>query len=225
MIRNRHGFTLIEILVAMFLFFMLLTMLFGSFRVLTSSSSALSSGSLRFEMAQGCLNRIVTDVEAIYVSQPPAYKKPEMGESPDPYRVRGDTGYMGGNSFSRLRFTSLSHVSFGKHQQREGIAEIIYYVNALDDGEYVLRRSDRLYPHEDFEENNTDPIVCKNVQGFAVTYFDGDGRDTESWDSESSEFNFSTPRSIGISLKVGDEDAPSFFGTRVYIAVYREKKV
>jgi len=226
MIHDRHGFTLIEILAAMFIFSVLLTTLFGSFRVLTSSSSALGSGSLQFEMAQGCLSRIVNDVEDIFVSLPPSYKQPETGESPDPYRVEGDISYTGGNSFSRLRFTSLAHVSFDKQQQREGVAEIVYYVHALDKGdEYVLRRSDRLYPYEPFEEKSTDPIVCKNVQDFAVTYFDGDGNETESWDSESSEFNFSTPRSIGVSLKIGDEDAPIFLSTKVHIAAYREKKV
>ena len=222
---NRHGFTLVEILAAMFIFLLLITTLFGSFRVLTSSNSTLTSAGLQFEMAQGCLTRIVTDMEAISVNLPPAYKQPETGEVSDPYRIEGDSSYAGGNSFSRIRFTSLAHVSFRPQQQREGVAEIVYYVTALDSGEYVLRRSDQLYPYDAFEEKNTDPIVCKNVQEFTVTYFNGDGDESETWDSESSEFDFSTPRSMGILLKVGDEDAPILFSTRIYIPVYREKKV
>ncbi len=225
MLHNRHGFTLVEILAAMFIFFLLITTLFGSFRVLTSSNRTLSSAGLQFEMVQGCFTRIVTDIEAISVCLPPAYKQPETGEDPDPYRVEGDSSYTGGNSFSRIRFTSLAHVSFSRQQQREGVAEIVYYVTVLDSGEYVLRRSDHLYPYETFEEKDTDPIVCKNVREFSVTYFNGEGEESETWDSESSEFDFSTPRSMGILLKVGDEDAPILISTRVYIPVYREKKV
>lgn len=225
MIHNRHGFTLVEILAAIFIFSLLITTLFGSFRVLTTSSSALGEGTLQFEMVQGCLARIVTDIESIFVSHPPSYKQPETGEAPDPYRVEGDASYAGGNSFARLRFTSLSHVPTGRTQQLYGVAEIVYYVTRLDTGEFVLRRSDRLYPYGEFEEKDTDPVVCRNVQGFDVTYYDGEGKDTENWDSESSEFNFSTPRAMGILLKIGDEDAPDLFATRVYISTYREKKV
>lgn len=225
MFPDRRGFTLIEILAAMFIFFVLITTLFGSFRTLTSSSSNLGSGSLRFEMAQGCLTRMVTDIEAVFVNLPPSYRQPETGESPDPYRIEGDSSGAGGKSFARLRFTSLAHVSFDRGRQREGVAQIVYYVNALGDDEFVLRRSDQLYPYEEFEEKNSDPIVCRNVQGFAVSYFDDDGKETETWDSETSEFNFSTPQSIGIVLKVGEENAPILYCTRVLIPVYREKKV
>ena len=225
MFRNRHGFTLIEILAAMFILFLLITTLFGSFRVLSTSNSTLGSGNLEYEMAQGCLTRIVTDIETIHVNLPPSYKQPETGEPPDPYRVEGESSYAGGNSFSRVRFTSLSHVSFSRQQQREGVAEIVYYVTARDDGEYVLRRSDRLYPYEAFEERETDPIVCRNVQDFSVTYYDNEGKDSETWDSEASEFNFSTPRSMEIVLKIGEEESPILFSTRVNIPVYREKKV
>lgn len=222
---NRRGFTLVEILAALFIFSVLLTTLFGSFRMLTSSSSALSGGTLQIEMAQGCMTRIATDVESIFVNLPPSYKQPETGESPDPYRVVGDASYSGGETFARLRFTSLAHVPIGRYQQSEGVAEITYYVTLLDTGEYVLRRSDCLYPYEEFIEKSVDPILCRNVRDFSVTYYDSEGNDTETWNSETSEFNFSTPHSIEISLKIGDEDAPISFITRIYIPAYREKKV
>ena len=114
---KRHGFTLVEILAALAIFSVILTILFGSFRILTSSSTTLGNGSLQFEMAQGCLTRITTDIESIVVSLPPQYKQPETGETPDPYRVEGDSNYMGGNSFAQLRFTSSSHVPIGRFQE------------------------------------------------------------------------------------------------------------
>jgi general secretion pathway protein J len=136
--------------------------------------------------------------------------------------VEGIADDVEGNIFSRFRFTSLSHFSFGM-VHNEGVAEIVYYVTRLDHGEYVLRRSDSLYPFAEFEEKNTDPIVCKQIQEFSVTYYDNEGEEYEEWDSESSEYDYATPRFVQIDLQIGEKDAPMAFHTRINIPVYREK--
>lgn len=217
----RKGFTLLEILVALALFSLLLTIVYGSFRTIMASSDSLGRGTVQLEMLQGCLDRITSDIEAIYVSQPPAYEKPELEDPPDPYRVTGDTSHAGGDTFSRLRFTSLAHFSFDG-VQGEGVAEITYYVHELADGNKLLRRSDHLYPYEEFEEKNTDPIICKDILTFDVTYYDEEGEDTNEWDSESSEYQYATPRSIAIVLIVGAKEKPVELTSRIHIPVFRE---
>lgn len=218
-----QGFTLMEILVAIFIFTVLFTVLFGSFQTLSSSSDALGRGTDQFEMGQQCISRIAKDMEAITVSLPPQFKQPDFRETTDPYRILGESETVNGKTVSRLRFTTLAHFSFSESQV-PGIAEIVYYVHPIQNGELVLRRSDHLYPYETFEEKSSDPIICKNIQGFSLTYFNGEGEASEEWDSESSEEDYTTPRSIQVVLQIGDEAAPNVFSTRVYIPVYREKK-
>lgn len=218
-----HGFTLIEILVAIFIFSVLFTVLFGSFQFLSSSSDDLGRGTLQFEMGQQCISRITVDIESTYVSQHPIYKQPELRDTADPYRIEGTADNVDGDSFSRFRFTSQSHFSFSGTESA-GVAEIIYYVNYRnDDDGYVLRRSDTLYPYEEFEEKNTDPIICKNIQDFSISYYNESEEENEEWDSESSEHEYATPRSVQILLSIGDESSPMIFNTRIYIPVYREK--
>lgn len=219
---GRNGFTLMEILVAIFIFSVLFTVLFGSFRFLASSSDDLGRGALQFEMGQQCVSRISGDMEAIYVAIPPLYRQPEFSDDDDPYRVTGTIEDIDGNSFARIRFTSLSHFSFiGAHDS--GVAEIVYYVSRYHDGGYVLRRSDSLYPYVEFEEKNTDPIVCKNIQGFSITYYNDSGEESDEWDSESSENEYATPRSAQLVLQVGEESSPLVFTTRVHFPSHREK--
>ena len=221
---SRCGFTLIEIMAAIFIFALLLSTLYGSFRLLLNSDDALGNSSVQLEMAQSCLARMASDIEAIYVTLPPAYKQPEINGPPDPYRITGEASFLEGHSFSRFRFTSLEHFSF-IGPKIEGVAEIVYYVAALKDGGYVLRRADQLFPYKEFEEKDTDPILCKNIIDFSVKYYDEDGKETESWDSESSDSDFATPRSVGITLRIGNEEKPMVFSTRIQIPVYREKIV
>ncbi len=216
-----RGFTLIEILVAIFIFSILFTVLFGSFRSLSTSTDTLANGTVQYEMGQHCMSRIVTDIEEMYVKIPPQYKQANLRDSTDPYRVEGSSEFVDGKTVSRFRFTSQAHFSF-TNQKREGVAEIVYYVTTLEDGECVLRRADQLYPYETFEEKKSDPIICKNLQGFSVTFFNDDGEESDEWDSESSEFHYATPISIQIVLKIGDKDAPTVFSTRIYVPVHRE---
>jgi len=211
-----------EILAAIFIFSVLFAVLFGSFRFISTSSDDLGRGTVQFEMGQQCISRITEDIESAYVSQPPVYTQPELREDTDPYRVEGTLEDVDGNSFSRFRFTSLSHFSFSGVQD-SGVAEIVYYVQRHQDDGYVLRRSDSLYPYAEFEEKNTDPIICKNIQGFTVTCFNDAGEDSEEWDSESSEYEYATPRSVQILLQIGEEDSPLVFSTRIHIPSHREK--
>lgn len=212
-----------EILVAIFIFSVLFTVLFGAFQVISSSSDDLGRGTLQFEIGQQCISRITADIESAYISQAPIYKQPELRETADPYRVEGTLENVDGSSFSRMRFTSLSHFSFSI-DKTEGVAEIVYYVTRRNDEDgYVLRRSDSLYPYEDFEKKNTDPIICKNIQEFSITFFNEAGEESEEWDSESSDYEYATPGSVQILLSIGDEDSPMIFSTGILIPVFREK--
>ena len=66
---NNTGFTLMEILIAMFIFAIVMTTIFGTFNGVISRTEAIKNGMGGFEMARTCLNRISTDLNAIYIEQ------------------------------------------------------------------------------------------------------------------------------------------------------------
>ncbi|NJL59202.1 MAG: prepilin-type N-terminal cleavage/methylation domain-containing protein, partial [Desulfobacteraceae bacterium] len=83
---NKNGFTLIEILIAIFIFAIIVTTIFGSFNAVFSHSAAIREGTEIYEMARNCIDRMMTDLEAIYF--PMEYEPKELGEK-DPDRIEG----------------------------------------------------------------------------------------------------------------------------------------
>jgi general secretion pathway protein J len=220
--RDSAGFTLIEVLISIFFFAIIITTLFGAFNSVFSNVRAIDEGVWAYDMAKICLNRMISDLESVHVAL--EYTPPDFNEEADDFRVEGETTDVDGSSFSKLRFTSFSHLDFGQ-TKKEGIAEIVYYVTSTKDRGYVLRRADNLPPFPEFEEKTGDPILCENVKSFTLTYFDESGDKQEDWDSESSEVEYATPNAIGIKLEIGNEgdESGSFtFETMVTIPVFRE---
>ncbi len=226
---DQLGFTLFEIMIAIFIFGIIVTTIFGSFTKVFSTTEAIKKGMGSYEMVKNCLNRMILDLNSIYVISDDEYTRPAANDDPDPYRFVGDASYAGTGSFSRLRLASFAHVSL-EQSTRDGIGEIVYYVQPMDDGEeetYVLRRADTLYPYERFEGNTfeerfTDPALCDGIKSLTFTYYDHEGTEYDVWNSESGEFKYATPRAVKIQLELGDDDYALLFETMVQLPVYRD---
>jgi len=216
------GFTLMEILLAIFIFSIMVTTIFGSYGAVFHNTDALEESLASHEMAKICLNRMTADLNAIYLTQPPRYKIPGFNDPPDPYRVVGDLPYNTSIETSRLRFTSFSQVQTNRNMP-PGISEVIYYVQATEEDMFVLRRADRLFPYDTFEESESDPVLCEQIKSLTFTFYDREGDDYETWNSDAEENGYATPAAIRISLEIGDELRSQRFETMVYLPVYREK--
>jgi general secretion pathway protein J len=217
------GFTLLEILIAIFIFAILVTTIFGSYNSVFTGAEEINQGVTSYEMARNCLNRMIFDLESIHLSLPPQYAPPDFNSLPDPYRIVGDTNNVQNISFPKLRFTSTAHVSFGGKTESH-IAEIVYYVQATDDDNYLLRRADKIYPYEEFEENSGDPVLCENLKSLTFKYYDREGTEYDLWDSDAEDFGYATPAAIGIKLELTGGRNSLWFKTMVTLPVCRKKK-
>ncbi len=219
--RRGAGFTLLEILVAIFIFAVIITTVFGSFRAVFFSADAVGSDVAIFQTARTCLNRMATDLGALYITEYPRYTKPAFDDPLDPYRLVGDTTDVTGNSFGRLQFASLAHLPLhGDH--RRGVARIVYYVHQRKDDSLVLRRADDLFPFPEFEASEDDPILCDKLLGITFAYGGAEDETAERWDSESADDDYATPHSVSVRLTVGDPSRPITFTTRIPLHVYRK---
>ena len=218
---QKNGFTLLEIMISIFIFSIIITTVFASYRSVFFSADRIDAGLELYGMTGSCLNRISLDLSGIAISQVPEYAKPESDSTPDPFRVIGDQSDLSGADFPRLRLASRSHVPLDG-SAHESVAEIIYYVSGDEESSYSLRRSDRLYPYETPEEMAHDPILCEKLKSLVFTYYDNEGEAHDTWDSESRETDYATPKSINIQLEVGEEGAVSIvFETMVMLPVVR----
>ncbi|MFC1876920.1 type II secretion system protein GspJ [Thermodesulfobacteriota bacterium] len=219
---HKAGFTLLEIMISILLFSIIITTVFASYRSVFFSTGKIDASLDLYGMTGSCLNRISLDLSGIAIARVPEYAKPEFDSSPDPYRVLGDRSDLSGADFPRLRLTSRSHVPLDG-SAHEGVAEIIYYVSENEESGYVLRRSDRLYPYEPPEEQADDPVLCEKLKSLVFTYYDNEGEAHDTWDSESGDVAYATPKSINILLEVGEEGSVStVFETMVMLPVVRE---
>jgi len=224
--RHRHreqGFTLLEILVALFILATIITLIFSSFEGVFSNADHINAASDRFEMGSACLNRITRDLQALHIMHYPRYQPPDIDDDPDIYRIEGTLDAGAGESFSRLRFTSLAHLPLNQ-DHRQGIAQIVYYIHNDGENGNVLRRADDLYPYPEFEPRPEDPVLCEQVLSFQLVFHSAQGDEEEEWDSESDDMDYSTPKSIGIKLTIGDAEAPFEFSTEVALPMYRFKE-
>jgi len=217
-----NGFTLMEILLAFLILGIVVTTILASFNAVFSTTDTLKNSSQYYNMAKNCLNRMTLDLKALYVQQSPLYKPPDFDDPPDPYRIEGSTTDVGGTSFAAIRFTSSAHIPLEK-SKRGGIAEIIYYVQAKNEGRLVLKRADHLYPYPPFEDNGGDPALCNYLKSLSFKYIDADGSESDEWDSDSDEYGYATPAAVRIQLEVGNESTSYDFETTVRLAVQRKK--
>ena len=216
-----QGFTLLEIMVAIFIFAVVITTVFGSFRTVFSSADAVGGDVAVYETARTCLGRMATDLAALQVTLYPRYSVPEFNEPEDPYRFVGDATDVAGASFGRLRFASLAHLPLNR-DPRSGVCRVVYYVHPKDDDTLVLRRADHLYPFPEFEESVDDPVLCDNLLALEFGYWAADGEINTSWDSESTDNGHATPRAVEVRLTVGTPARPQIFTTRIPLYAFRE---
>jgi general secretion pathway protein J len=216
------GFTLMEILVAIAILAIVVTTVLASFNSVFSTTEVLDENAELYEMAKNCMKRMVLDLESIHIAQRPMYRPPELDQPPDPYRIVATPPDDGGMGFAQIRFASRAHLGF-ENSPREGIAEIIYYVQPRDDGHLVLKRADNLYPYPDFEERSSDPVLSKYVKSLAFKFYDPEGLEYDVWDSDSDEFGYATPKAIAVRLELANKSATQTFETRVLLPMLREK--
>jgi general secretion pathway protein J len=220
--RGAPGFTLLEILLAITIFAIVITTIFGSFRAVFFNSADFDHRADLDEMANGCLTRMSLDLESLECSLPPLYHPPGTDDEPDIYRVVGDFSEAGGSKAGRLRFTSLDHLSF-HNATRQGVSEIVYYLYTTADGQQVIKRADHLYPYPDFEASAKDATLCEKVKSLKFVYFDQEGDEHDRWDSESDDYKYATPTAIGIQIEVGDENYSRKAETVVSLPVQRRE--
>lgn len=225
-LRGREGFTLLEILLAMFIFAIVLSTLYtaytGTFRNVDETESQADI----YRMARIALERIAEDLESAYT--PPWAVSPETGgENLQPAAFVGEDAQISDRSADTLLLFSRAHLVFDEEEVDTTIARISYDVRQSEEGEevFVLYRSDTPGFEEGPEQGTGGLILCDGLHGVNFTYYDDQGRGYDRWDSKSEEFKGRLPVMVSIVLEfVNDRnpEAPLKFVSGVVLPMARE---
>ena len=241
MIKNFRGFTLIEMMVAMFITATLFTTLFVSYRALFSQTGAVESHIVDLETAEALMNRLSIDLKSMFIPLPPFYDPPDMETYSsekhlwDGYSFKGEKETIGGKTMPKLTFSSMAHVSDDENSGKTEScpARIMYYVKLLKSdaagGEdvFVVKRSDKPFrtvgrDSGDNPENAADPVVASDISSMDFKFMDKDGTLRDEWNSELSETGYGSPRAVYVSITVGEEEKQ--FETAIILPVMRLPK-
>jgi len=230
---NRPGFTLLEVLIAVFILAVVLSTIFtsysGTFRVVNETESQAEM----YEMARVAMQRIIEDLESLCF---PRSEKSEKSESEKTSEIEeepvqrarflGEDKEINGRAADTLRFLSRAHLVLDEDGEASGPAEIMYSVKESAEGDtLVLYRADTLEFEKVSEEEEEGVILCDSLVSVNFTYTDAKGDVHDTWDSTKEEFKERLPVKVSILLEFVNKsrpEAPLKFMTGVAVPMARE---
>ncbi len=195
---QRSGFTLLEILVAMFILAIVLTTILGTFTETLKNINYAESQADIYQMARVALKIMNEDLEGSLISNTRIFS--------------GQDDEIDSRDADFLTFFSTNHVSFDEEGKDSGNARISFYVQEKEEEQeetgLVLYRSDILERGEAPEDKTGGVVLCEGLHSVNFMYYDIDGDEYESWDSSAGQYKDKLPSMVTIRLEFLNESNP-----------------
>jgi prepilin-type N-terminal cleavage/methylation domain-containing protein len=185
-----EGFTLLEILIAVFIFSIILYVIYasytGTFRIMDDTESQADV----YGRARIALERMVEDLGSAYLS--------------DQAEFRGEDKELDGRHVDALDFVSRAHLGLDEADTDDGPVEISYHVEESADGEgLILYRSQMVSADTGKEEGQAGWVLCEDLYSLNFTYYDENGEMHDSWDTKDPDLKGRLPAMVSIVLEIG----------------------
>ena len=207
------GFTLVEILIAIFILGLVMATVYVSYSGILKTSHQLEEEGNIYKMARMSMDRMIKDLSA-------------MQTSAGSFDFRAEKKTISNREFYSLSFWSASHLAFGENEGEGRPAAISYYVQEDEgQGSFSLWRSDLPGAKPSKEKNISGGfVVCQNVDSLSLKFYDSAGSELESWDSSSfsAQQKGRAPVAVKIELalvNLNDKEKPYKFMTKVFLPV------
>ncbi|MBX7191216.1 MAG: prepilin-type N-terminal cleavage/methylation domain-containing protein [Sandaracinaceae bacterium] len=181
------GFTLVEALVAIAVFGIVATIVFGGFSQTMRNRRFVEAQSDRAHVVRVAMERMVREISSAFVS---------VHVNPNPQLITMRSGFHGRRegAGARLDFTSFSHRRLYRDAHESDQNEVGYFVADYRDEDghthtaLVRREQNRI--DEDFERGGQNAILVEDVREFELSFLDPLSLEwRDSWDASGSEMN------------------------------------
>ena len=209
---DSRGFTLLEVLIAIFIVGIALTTIYAAYSGTLTVIKELDDDSRAYQMARITLDRMSRDLSSLQ----------RFG---DVFVLQSERSRIGNNEFGSLAFWSAAHLTFEEDGPSGLPASIAYFVKEGKGGGFSLWRNDVAGAKPSIEwKTDKGLIICQSLQGINLKFYDEGGRDYDSWDTAySSESQKGKPPALVqielILTNARDAEKPYKFVTRVFLPV------
>jgi general secretion pathway protein J len=210
--QSRGGFTLVEILIAIFILGLVMATVYVSYSGILKTSHQLEEEGKIYKMARTSMERMIKDLSSLQSSS-------------GSFDFRAEKKTLSKREFYSLSFWSASHLVFGENEGAGRPAAISYTVQEDEGGgSFSLWRSDVSGAKPSSGKNTSGGfIICQNVDSWSLRFYDSAGTELESWDSSSwAEQKGKAPVAVKIELalaNLNDQEKPYKFMTKVFLPV------
>ncbi len=195
------GFTLLEILVAIFILAVVLSTIFAVFIDTFKNINYTESQGDIYQMAWITLERIQEDLESSFL-----LKIDGNSQNAEDDIINGS--FLGENEViydrdaDMLSFFSTKQLSIENEDKKSGLSRISFYVKESDENKLlVLYRSDISEREDPVDKKTGGVILCENLDSVNFIYYNSEGDEFENWDSSKEEFNGKLPAMVVIRLE------------------------
>ena len=203
------GFTLIEILVAVAILSIILTIIYGAFATGTRSINICRGSSEIYQVARLSLDRIAEDISCAFLPKDIQLEDISFG-------FTGEDRETDSMPRDTLYFISTAHLKFGQGLRDPGFCEIGYYTETDPETDKVVlfRREDDTVDDE-IDNGGIILELAEGIQGLDFKYYDDEENELDEWHSEDTK---RIPKMVKITLSLEDKDKKILdFSTLVYI--------
>ena len=214
------GFTLLEVLLAFFIFSILFITIYTSYSGTFKTINLTENRMELYRKAAIALERISEDLQSSYISilPPDALEEPSVNT-----RFLGEDNSMNGQEADSLNFFSIVAPLFSKEAEAATGLFISYSViEGREEEELILLRSEQSEFIDETEEREG-LVLSDGLKAVNFVFYDDDGNTHEQWDSDSDEFKGSLPRMVTVELEFvnyENPEAPLKVMTSVAMQVY-----
>lgn len=209
--KNKKGFTILEILIAVFILATVLSTVYAAYRGTFRIMKDLERDEALYGMARNTMQRMLKDLAAVTASG-------------GAFKFVSRPAYVTGGNFTDITFLARAHLAWSENELSGAPAEITYYVEEDTEGGYRLLRRDTpsISAANDAEPAPGGFVLCEGLQALKYTFTDRDGQERDSWDStaEGAGGKNRAPVQIAVELKLvnpQDREKPHTFFTRTFL--------
>ena len=196
-LKNIHGFTLMEVLIATAILAIVLSIVYGSF-VQTKRVIARAEGSVdELRGVRVSFNRMMWDLSMAFLSK----QDPDQTDQTDVNTIFvGTNDFAAGYPNDSIDFTSYANRIRNKDARESDQTEVGYYLNRNFEGDTVLMKREKRQIDKKPLEGGKSFELSEDVVGLNFRYLD-QGAWVDSWDSRVSK---AIPEAVEITLIIKD---------------------